>query len=308
MKNPASLLSRLAVVACVTIPALAHAGNKTLTVLGGDLEPEQIDALRAEASVRGMTLEVLPAAGSADVATVVADNKDVAAVIWVADAGTTLHAQAANGRRTQAPLRNAPSGRAVAAIASSLVDDLNVTSTSPVDVDVTVKVKGAAAAGSSPGLVAATPANTFEPTYFLDLGGLAGPMSAVAVNAGVGRYHTPNSRIAAVGHFVWLPDDIRAYGATLELARSWGDAVRPEAGIRGGVTMITHPDPYSGPPVSTMSGATVYGAGGGVFVGLGVRTSIGTLYARGGADLMRFSTDETVVAPNGSIGIELPLR
>ncbi|MGE0868584.1 MAG: hypothetical protein AB7P03_08480 [Kofleriaceae bacterium] len=305
MKQLASLFCQVVVLAGIAAPSVAHAEGKKLRVLGAGFEPGQIDALRAEASVRGLTLEVLPTTGADEAATVIADGDDVAAVLWVADDGATLRAQAPGGRRTQAPLRDAPSGRAVAAIASSLVDDVVVASASPVDVDVNVKIRGASGTKASQAAPPdeAADKRIVQTQNVIDLGGLAGPYDAVAVHAGVGHYFSPQIRLSALGHFTWLPE-LRGYAATLELAHTWFHQVSPEVGIRAASAMITNTD---GDTIR-MTGRNVYGFGAGAFVGLGLYTSIGRLYVRGGYDLLRFSTDETVLAPNGSIGIELPLR
>src|SRR5690349_5122977 len=126
------------VLLIVAVARVASAAPTTLTVLTGpdsELHAMRTDAIRAEAAVRGLRVEILNATASDALATALAQRADVAAVLW--SEGSTLWVRTPDGRVAYAPIGSGDvSPRMVAAIASSLLDDLAVAPRSAIHVNV----------------------------------------------------------------------------------------------------------------------------------------------------------------------------
>lgn len=304
-------MNKLRLVGALIVGLAASASADTLTVLG-ELAPERADALRAEAAIRGFSVESLPGPGSDPVAAALAERPHVAAVLWIdldPDGDAILWIRLPDGRRTHAPLGpRLPSGPVLAAIASNLLDELREAPRVEVRVDVRVDGAPARPVAIAPAISEEVQATSPRPWY-LDVGGLVAPYGIFAAHAGVGRNTSPHGRIALIGHTARIPDQAVAWAGSIEASRTWGQrtGVRLELGLRGVVAAVI-PDVNSecSAPCQMDSSANV-GFGGGGFLGLGYTTSLGTFYLRGGADLMQFDSEELAITPNGTLGLELPL-
>src|SRR6185503_7873627 len=98
---------RVVIILAVIAATLRVAGAepRTLTVLAApdsELHPMRIDAIRAEAAVRGLRVEILATPGSDALAAALLQRNDVAAVLW--SEGSMLWARTPDGRAAYAPL------------------------------------------------------------------------------------------------------------------------------------------------------------------------------------------------------------
>jgi len=288
--------------------AIASPAPSTLIVLSDDelTGAPQLEALRAEAAVRGLNIEIIRAAGSDAMANALGQRSDVAAVLWSSDTGfgRVLRVRGRDERTAYAAIDAAITPRAFAAVASSLLDELP-----PIDVHVEVHVQ---APGLAPPTLPAREAvrdgvsagGDERARWFLTFGGLAAPLpqqgGLFAAHLGLGRYATAHVRGALVGHFVSIADK-RIGALSAEVSWTSGSRLRTEIGGRA-VSVLIHDE-------GAMSTLSYVGFGAGACLGLGLVTSIGTVYARVGADLVHFSTamDSVTVTPSGELGFELPL-
>jgi hypothetical protein len=228
-----------------------------------------------------------------------------------------------DGRVAHAPLvGDELSPRVVAAIASSLIDDVLGIAAGGVRVDVDVHIGEPVAPGvpvvvgapvtMAPGSAAPGAAVTgielpaSERPWYLDIGGLAAPGDIYEAHLGLGRYVSDAARGALVAHAVKVPGGAVA-AASLELSKTWGQRVRAEAGGRaiGSVTFHDDVDCDSGECMQTWSKQGAFGVGG--YFGVGVRAAWGTVYARAGVDFVGSTLDPVTPTPSGALGVELPL-
>lgn len=301
-------MNKVRLVAGLVAGLVASASADTLTVLG-ELAPERVDALRAEAAIRGFSVESLPGPGSDPVAAALAERPHVTAVLWLdldPDGDVILWIRVPDGRRAHAPLGpRLPSGPVLAAIASNLLDEL--LDAPRVEVRVDVRVEGAPAAIAP--VIAGEVQASSPRSWYLDVGGLVAPYGIFAAHAGVGRTTSPHGRIALIGHTARIPDQAVAWAGSIEASRTWGQrtGVRLELGLRGLVAAVIRDAKSECSDPCQMDSSAKVGFGGGAFLGLGYTTSLGTFYVRGGADLMQFDGEQLAITPNGTLGLELPL-
>lgn len=288
----------------VLLALVGSAGAETLTVLSDQLDPDRLDALRTEAAIRGVRVEVIAATGSDSLAAALAERPGVTAVIWIDR--ETLRVRLPDGRQAHAPLGAKLSPRAVAAIASSVLDDLHAMPAIAITVDVRVEAPGMAAPAAL-GEARAEVRNEGPPkSWYFDVGGLAAPGGIYAAHGGFGHMIGKQSRASLLGHVARVPD-ATALGLTLEVSRTWGRRVRGEIGARAVAAVVLSErigfcESFDCPMETTPEG----GIGGGAFVGLGVGLSFGTVYLRAGADVMMFEHEDPMITPNGTLGLELP--
>jgi hypothetical protein len=296
------------ILVALALVRIASAAPGTLTVLTSELDSARVDAIRAEAAVRGLRVEVLQTAGTDALARALGERADVAAVIW--SDGLTLWIRAPDGRVAHAPVFGSElSPRVVAAIASSLIDDLGFAPVPSVRVDVDVHVGGSPApvdrgAVVAPGTVVAAPPPESRGPWYLDAGGLAAPGGVYEAHLGIGRSISGPIRGALIGHAVRVPGG-GVVAATFEVSHTWGRRVRAELGGRA-IAMIRIDDNVdcdSGTCMQVWSTYPAFGAG--AFFGIGLQRTWGVVYARAGVDVAGMGNRDAT--PSGSLGVELPL-
>jgi hypothetical protein len=313
MIAPKRLAHGILLVLIVIASPLRSEPAATLTILAEGMAAEHVGAIRTEAAVRGLRVELLEASGSDALADALAQRPGTAVVLWLASG--TLRVVTGDGRRSYAPIEGSPSPRVVAAIAASLLDDLAdraapsdaIYAEATVEVAIDAPVAEARPSAQPPGLNG-EPAAAPRGSWLFDVGGLAAPGGIYAGHAGVGRRVTATSRAALLGHVASVPG---AYATALsaELARRWGQRVRAELGGRALAAVVRDSDLHCVQVVGAceMTVRSSVGIGVGGFVGLGLGTAFGTFYVRAGGDVTRFEGEGATVKPTGTLGLELSL-